>query len=101
MGRKLGAMPFWRGAVGFPHNTMWPGRRPTCMPSFILIRPTIWPLYANVTDRQDRERQDRQDRQRSDSTGQTILQTVAQKTAKIILRLSSSSKNRCFALNSS
>jgi len=26
-------------------------RRPTCMPSFILIRPTVWPQYTNVTDR--------------------------------------------------
>jgi len=33
----------------------------TCMPSFILIRPTVWPQFTNVTDRQDR--QDRQDRE--------------------------------------
>ena len=26
-----------------PSNTMWPGPRPNCMPSFILIRPTVWP----------------------------------------------------------
>jgi len=32
------------------------------MPSFILIRPTVWPQCTNVTDRQDR--QDRTDRQR-------------------------------------
>jgi len=24
------------------------------VPSFILIHPTIWPQYTNVTDRQDR-----------------------------------------------
>ena len=24
------------------------------MPSFILIHPTVWPHYTNVTDRQDR-----------------------------------------------
>ena len=29
------------------------------MRNFILIRPTVWPQYANVTDRRDR--QDRQD----------------------------------------
>jgi len=30
---------------------MWPGPRPTCVPSFILIRPTVWPQYTNVTVR--------------------------------------------------
>jgi len=44
--RRLG------GGDGSPSNTMWPGPRPTCMPSFILIRPTVWPQYTNVTDRQ-------------------------------------------------
>jgi len=38
-----------------------------------LIRPTVWPQYTTVTDRQT-------DRQRSDSVGRTALQTVAQKT---------------------
>jgi len=47
------------------------------MPSFILIRPTFWPQYTNVTDRQT----DRQDRERTDSIGRTVLQTVAQKVA--------------------
>jgi len=42
------------------------------MPRFILIRPTVWPQYTNVTDRQDR--------QRSDSIGWTVLQTVNPKT---------------------
>jgi len=54
-----------------PSNTMWQGLRPTSMPSFILIHPTVWPQYTNVTDRTDR--------QRSDNTGQTVLQTVTQK----------------------
>jgi len=51
------------------------------MPSFILIRLSVWPQYTNVTDRQDRQtnRQDRIDRQRTDSIGRTVLQTVAQK----------------------
>ena len=56
-------------------KTVWPGPRPTSMPSFILIRPTVWPQYTNVTDRQDRR-----DRQWSDSIGRTVLQTVAQKS---------------------
>ena len=45
-----GAVPLLGGA-GSPSNTMWPGPRPTCMPSFILIHPTVWPQYTNVTDR--------------------------------------------------
>jgi len=32
------------------------------MPSFILISPTVWPQYTNVTDRQDRQTTDRQHR---------------------------------------
>jgi len=47
------------------------------MPSYILIRPTVWPQYTNLTDRQDRTGQI--DRQRSDSIGRTVLQTVTQK----------------------
>jgi len=70
-----GLCPFGGGGAGTPSNTMWPGPRPTCMPSFILIRQTIWPQYTNVTDRQDST-----DRQRSDSIGQTVSQTVAQKS---------------------
>ena len=41
------------------------------MPRFILIHPTVWPQYTNVTDRTDR--------QWSDSIEQTILQMVAEK----------------------
>jgi len=46
------------------------------MPSFILINPTVWPQYINVTDRQDR--------QWSDSMGRTVLQTVVQKTPGLV-----------------
>jgi len=53
-----------------PSNTMWPEPRPTCVPSFVLIRPTVWPQCTNVTDRQDR--------QRTDSIGRTVLHRVAQ-----------------------
>jgi len=63
MGRKLGAVPLWGSWVPMQHNV--DGPRPTSLPSFILIHPTVWSQYTNVTDRQDR--QTRQDRQRSDS----------------------------------
>jgi len=54
-GRKLGgSAPLCGGGAGSPSNTVWPGPRPTCMPSFVLIRPTVWPQYTNATDRQDR-----------------------------------------------
>jgi len=77
-GPKIGgsAPPPWGRGDGSPSNTMWPGPRPTGVPSFILIRSTVWPLCTNVTDRTDR-----QDRQRTDSIGRTVLQTVAQKPA--------------------
>jgi len=50
-----GLCPFGGGGAGSPSNTMWPGPRPTCMPSFILIRATVWPQYTNITDRTDRQ----------------------------------------------
>jgi len=75
-GPKIGGLcpPFFWGS-GSPFNTMWPGPRPSWMPSFILIPPAVWPRCANVTDSTDRQT----DRQRSDSTGRSVLQTVAQK----------------------
>jgi len=60
MGQKLGALPpFWGGGAGSPSNTMWPGLRPTCTPSFIFIHPTVWPQYTNVADRQERRQTNR------------------------------------------
>jgi len=52
-GPKIGGglCPFGGGGVWSPSNTMWRGSRRTCMPSFILMHPTVWPQYANVTDR--------------------------------------------------
>jgi len=47
------------------------------MPSFIRIRPTVWPQYTNVTDRTGKTGQT--DRQRSDSIERTVLQAVSQK----------------------
>jgi len=79
-GRKIGGAlpPFGGRGAGSQYNTMWPGLRPTCVPSFILIHPTVWPQYTNVTHRQT----DRQtDRQWFDRIGRTVLQT--QNTAKI------------------
>jgi len=63
MGRKVGELmcPFLGGASS-PYNTMWPGPRPTLVPSGILIHSAVWPQYTNITDSSDRH-----DRQRSDS----------------------------------
>jgi len=38
-----------QGAAGSSSNTMWPGPRLTSIPSGILIHPTVWPQYTNVT----------------------------------------------------
>jgi len=67
----VGLCPFGGGAAGSLSNTMWPGPRLTCMPSFILIRPTVARTLQT----------DRTDRQRTDSIGRTILQTVSQEIA--------------------
>jgi len=40
MGRKWGEAAL--GAES-PSNTLWPGPRPTSLPSSILIHPTVWP----------------------------------------------------------
>jgi len=55
------------------------------MPSFILIRETVWPQYTDVTDRQGRPT-DRTG-QLSDSIELTVLQTVAQKSISIKTKL--------------
>jgi len=81
MGRKLGAVPLIGGA-GSSSNTMWPGPRPTSVPSFILIHPAVWLQNTNVTDRQTG--QDRTDRH---SIGRTVLQTVAQKWMCMLINL--------------
>jgi len=63
MGRKLGGYALWEGGAGSPPNTMWPGPRPTCMPSFILIRLIVWLQYTDVTET---DRTGQTDRQRTD-----------------------------------
>jgi len=51
-----GLCPFWGWGTGSPSNTMWPGPRPTSLPSFILISETVWSQYTTLqTDRQDRQ----------------------------------------------
>ena len=35
-------------------NAVSPGPRPISVPSGILIHPTVWPPYTNVTNRTDR-----------------------------------------------
>jgi len=45
MGRKLGDCAYflWGEGAGSPCNTMWPGPRPTFVPSGILIHQAVWP----------------------------------------------------------
>ena len=44
MGRKLGGCaPLGEGELG-PHLTVWPGLRPTSVPSGILMHPAVWPV---------------------------------------------------------
>ena len=52
--QKLGwaVVPLSVWAAGSPSYTMWPGPRPTFLPSFIFIDPTVWPQRTNFTDRQ-------------------------------------------------
>jgi len=54
-GGLLCLFPSAGGAARSPSNTVSPGPRPTSVPSDILIHPTVWPQYTNVTDRQDRQ----------------------------------------------
>jgi len=81
-----GFRPLFGGGERGPHllNTVWPGPRPTFMPSFILIRTTVWPrikmvLWPEYTnygqDRTGRQTDRQTDRQRTDSIGRTVLQS--------------------------
>jgi len=77
-----GLWPFLGGELG-PHlKIMWHGPRPNSTSSGILIHPTVWQQYTNVTDRNDRETMVQQDRANR-------LQTVAQKPTVQIQELSS------------
>jgi len=47
MGGKVGAaLPLTVEGAGSPSNTMWPGPRPTPVPSGILLHPTVWPQQS-------------------------------------------------------
>jgi len=53
--KKWGVLcPLSVGGAGSPSNTLSPNPRPTSTPSGILINPTVWPEYTNVTDKTDR-----------------------------------------------
>ena len=43
MGDNWGLCPLW-GEARSPCNTMWPGPRPTFVPSGILIHPAVWTI---------------------------------------------------------
>jgi len=63
MGRKVGATWPFPWEAGSPSKTLSPGPRPTSVPSGVVIIPTVWPQYTNVTDRQtDRQTDCRADR---------------------------------------
>ena len=51
----MGAVPLLGRGAGSSSNTLWPGPSSTSAPSFILIDPTVWPQYVDVTDRTDRK----------------------------------------------
>ena len=74
IGRKLGGLRrlFEKGSwVPIQHNVAW--TKATSRPSVILIHPTVWPHYSNVTDRTG------QTDNGLIAYGRTVLQTVAQK----------------------
>jgi len=76
MGAAMGATDY----TDADKTTVWPWPRPISLPSSILIHPTVWPQYTNVTSKLTDRQIDRQTGQRSDSIGRTVLQTVAQKS---------------------
>ena len=63
-------MPLLGRGAWSPSNTKLPGPRPTSIPSFILIHPTVWTQYINVKYRTDRQ---------TDIIRRTVLRTVGQK----------------------
>jgi len=49
-----GLCPFGGGGAGSPSNTMWPGLRPTCMPS-VILDPSNRLATLHQRHRQDRQ----------------------------------------------
>jgi len=41
--KRGGCYAPFAGRAGSPSNTMWPGPRPTSIPSGILMHPAVWP----------------------------------------------------------
>jgi len=56
-GLKIGSCAPFLGGAGFPSNNVACAEayQSTTMPSFMLIHPTFWPQYTNVTDKTDRQ----------------------------------------------
>jgi len=50
-------VPPFLGGAGFPSNNVACAEayQSTTMPSFMLIHPTVWPHYTNVTHKTDRQ----------------------------------------------
>ena len=42
-GPKIGGCVLWEEGSWASSDTIWPGQRPTSMPSFILIHAAVWP----------------------------------------------------------
>jgi len=80
---KMGVCPLFFWGAGSPSNTKSPGSRPTSMS----IKFNFDPSNRLVTIHQRYRQTDRTDRtgQRCDCIGRTVLQTVAQKSLKIVL----------------
>ena len=75
-----GLFPFGWGGAGSPSNTMWPGPAKAYLHAKFHLDPSNSLATIHQRYRQDRTGQTGQtERQRSDSIGQTVLQTVAQK----------------------
>jgi len=91
------AVPLYSG-VGSPSNTMWTGLRPTSIPSgspsnalwpeprptSILIHPTVWPQYTNVTevDKTDRQWSDSKFYKRSPKNSHRIIDSMHKQQPK-------------------
>jgi len=72
MGRKVGAAVPLCVEELVSYLTVWPGPRPTSVPSGTLIYSIVRPQYTNVADRQTGETKVPY------SIGQTVSQTVAE-----------------------
>jgi len=75
IGGKFGVVPLWEGELGLYLTQCGQGRG---LPAYQVSSWSIEPFNHSTPTLQTG--QDRQDRQRSDNTGLTVLQTVAQKS---------------------